>query len=365
MKAQRLMAAALGLASLSLVGAISASAPAQAQFYKDKTLTLLVNYGAGGNADTDARLLARHWGKHIPGSPNIVIQNLPGAGGLRAINVLGLKARANPDGTIGGFFTVSPTPPLVDDPGLQINMVEEFVPIGGARGWTIAYARKDIAPGIKQPADLARAKKIFFGGYSRASSHDTRLRLALEVLDVPYTGVTGFPAQSDIAKALLQGEVNMSASSLPGFLTIVVPNIITPGVGMALWHYDVIGADGKPEGNPDLTRMGIPPFSEVYRQARGQEASGPKFEALLQLNNIGTSLQRGVFLPKGSPPDAVTALRRGYDAVVKDAAYITEYERINNEKPDAVDAAVVQAVFEAMKKVTPEVRQILKAAVAE
>jgi tripartite-type tricarboxylate transporter receptor subunit TctC len=350
----------IGLAAL-----LAACAPASAQFYKDKTLTLLVNYGAGGNADTDARLLARHWPKHIAGAPNVVIQNLPGAGGLRAMNVLGLKAKANPDGTIAGFFTVSPTPPLVEDPGLQINMIEDFIPIGGARGWTIAYARKDIPPGVKEPADLAKATKVFIGGYSRASSHDTRLRLALEVLGVPYTAVTGFPAQSDIVKALLQNEVNMSASSLPGYLSLVQSNIIKPGIGIPLWHYDVIGPDGKPSGNPDLLAMGIPLFSEVFQKAHGKPAAGPKFEALLQLNNIGTSLQRGVFLPRGAPPEAVDALRKAYDLVIKDPAYVSEYEKVNNEKPDAVNAAVIQSVFAAMQKVTPEVRQVLKAAVAE
>lgn len=349
-----------GLAAL-----LAACAPASAQFYKDKTLTLLVNYGAGGNADTDARLLARHWPKHVAGTPNVVIQNLPGAGGLRAMNVLGLKARTNPDGTFAGFFTVSPTPPLVEDPGLQINMVEDFIPIGGARGWTVAYARKDIEPGVNEPADLAKAKKVFIGGYSRASSHDTRLRLALEVLGVPYSAVTGFPAQSDIVKALLQKEVNMSASSLPAYLALVRQNVIQPGIGIPLWHYDVIGQDGKPAGNPDLIKMGIPLFSEVYEKAHGKPASGPKFDALLQLNNIGTSLQRGVFLPRGAPPEAIDALRKGYDLAVKDPAYISDYERVNSEKPDAVNAAVIQSVFEAMQKVTPEIRQVLKAAVAE
>lgn len=349
-----------GLAAL-----LAACAPASAQFYKDKTLTLLVNYGAGGNADTDARLLARHWPKHIAGTPNVIIQNLPGAGGLRAINVLGLKARANPDGTIGGFFTVSPTPPLVEDPGLQIDIVKDFVPIGGARGWTVAYARKDIDPGISEPADLVKAKKVYIGGYSRASSHDTRLRLALEVLDVPYSAVTGFPAQSDIVKALLQNEVNLSASSLPGYLALVQQSVIQAGIGLPLWHYDVIGPDGKVAGNPELLGMGIPLFSEVYERAHGKPPTGTKFEALLQLNNIGTSLQRGVFLPQGAPPDAVDALRKGYDLVVKDPAYVADYERVNNEKPDAVNAAVIQSVFEAMQKVTPEIRQVLKSAVAE
>lgn len=350
---------------IAIAGALLATTPAAAQFYKGKTLTLLVNYGAGGNADTDARLLARHWDRHIPGKPSIVIQNLPGAGGLRAINTLGIKAKANPDGMTAGFFTVSPTPPLVDDPGLQISIVDDFIPIGGARGWTVAYARKDIPPGLNEPADLAKAKTVFIGGYSRASSHDTRLRLALEVLGVPYKAVTGFPGANDIVKAVLQGEVNMSASSLPAFLSQVTPSVIKPGIGIALWHYDIIGDDGQPEGNPDLVKMGIPQFSEIYKKAHGKEASGPVFEALLQLNNIGTSLQRGVFLPRGAPDEAVADLRKAYEATVKDPAYIADYQKTNGEAPDAVNARQVQSVFTAMRKVSPEVKKVLKSSVQD
>src|SRR5436305_6179870 len=64
--------------------------PASAQFYKDKTLTLLVNYAAGGNADTEARVYQRHLAKHIPGRPNVIIRNVAGACGATPMNHLGL-----------------------------------------------------------------------------------------------------------------------------------------------------------------------------------------------------------------------------------------------------------------------------------
>src|SRR5690242_16204790 len=69
----------------------AAPAPALAQFYKDKTLTLLVNYGVGGNADTEARVYQQHLAKYIPGHPAIIIRNMPGAGGVTAMNQLGLN----------------------------------------------------------------------------------------------------------------------------------------------------------------------------------------------------------------------------------------------------------------------------------
>src|SRR5215510_14848905 len=91
---------------------VLAATPAGAQFYKGKTLTLLVNYDVGGNIDTEARILARHLPKHIAGSPTIVIQNTPGAGGLHAMNLLGLNIKSRSDGLTAGFFTISPTAPL-------------------------------------------------------------------------------------------------------------------------------------------------------------------------------------------------------------------------------------------------------------
>jgi len=165
--------------------------PAAAQFYKDKTLTLLVNYGVAGNADTEARVYQRHLAKHIPGRPNIIIRNSPGAGGVAAINQLGLNIGSQPDGLTAGYFTMSATVLIIEDPVLKVK-IDDFIPVVAARGWNVVYARKDIVPGgYTKPADITRARKIFAGGYSRASSHDTRLRLALEVMNLPYAMVTG------------------------------------------------------------------------------------------------------------------------------------------------------------------------------
>ena len=336
------------------------AAPAAAQFYKGKTLTLLVNYGAGGNIDTEARILARHLPKHIAGGPTVIIQNAPGAGGILAMNLLGLNIKSKADGLTVGFFTVSPTAPLIEDAALKVNMAEDYTPIGGATGWTVAYARKDTPPGLHRPADIAKATKIFFGGYSRSSAHDTRIRLALEVMNLPYQAVTGFPSVGDVNKAFQQNEINLTASSLPGYYTQAVPNIIATGIGMPLWHFAVLGSDGGPAGNAALTAQGIPLYTEVYRDAFGTMPAGEKFEALLLMNDIATKLQRGVFLPKGAPDDAVADLRRAWLALAADPDFVADYERVTREKPDFIGADEVQRVLDGMRTVRPELRKVLK-----
>jgi putative tricarboxylic transport membrane protein len=349
------------------LGAVLAlpAAPALAQFYKDKTLTLLVNYGVGGNADTEARVYQQHLAKYIPGHPAIIIRNMPGAGGVTAMNQLGLSIGSQPDGLTLGYFTMSATVLITDDPVLKIK-IDDLVPIAAARGWNLAYARKDIVPGGYQaPADFARARNVYAGGYSRASSHDTRLRLALEVMNLPYHMVTGFPGTAQVNKAMLQNEINFTGSSLPGYQTQVIPQIINTGVGTVLFQFAIIGPDGKPAGNPALEQAGIPIFDAFYRQAFGKQPSGPKYDALLLTNDIATKMQRGMFLPKKSPPEAVKALRQAFAQVAADPGFMADFRKITGEAPDLVSAETVEQIFERIRNVAPDVKAVLKESIAK
>jgi hypothetical protein len=260
---------------------------------------------------------------------------------------------------------MSATTSIIDDPVLKVKTTQ-FIPIVAARGWNVVYARKDIVPGgYTKPADFARATNIFAGGYARASSHDTRLRLALEIMGKPYTMVTGFPGTAQVNKAMLQNEVNFTGSSLPGFQTQVIPQIIKPGIGVVLFHFPVVGVDGKPMGNPALERQGILTFDEFYREAFAKEPNGAKYTALFLMNDISTKMQRALFLPKGSPPDAAAALRQALQAVEKDKDFIEDYKRITGEGPDLVPAEEVERIFERIRNVDPEVKRVLKESVGE
>jgi tripartite-type tricarboxylate transporter receptor subunit TctC len=341
------------------VAAASSGTPASAQFYKDKTLTLLVNYGAGGNADTEARVYQHYLPKYIPGNPNVIIENSPGAGGLKAMNMLGLHIGSKADGLTAGYFTIGALAPIIDDPALEVKLYD-FVFIGAARGWTLAYGRKDIPPnGIKAPADLAKATKLFGGGYSRSSSHDTQVRLTLEIFGRPYTMVTGFPGTAELNKAMLQNEVNFSVSSLPGYQTQVLPDIIQAGIGLPFFQYTVVGPNGEAVANPSLEKQGIHTLQEVYKQAFGKEPSGPKYQALILMTDIGSELQRGLVLPQGSPDEAVKELREGFQKTAADPNFIAEYKKVTGETPDLVRGDELEPLFERMRHVDPAIKQVL------
>ena len=128
---------------------------------------------------------------------------------------------------------------------------------------------------------------------------------------------------------------------------------------MVLFHYPIIGADGKPKGNPSLEAEGIQPMHKVYQEAFGKEPSGVKFETLLLMNTIGTDLQRAILLPKGSPPAAVDALRGAFEAIGKDPAFIAEYEKITGERPELVSADDLKPLFERLKNIDPAIKKAL------
>ncbi|MDB5642484.1 MAG: hypothetical protein JWN07_1801 [Hyphomicrobiales bacterium] len=351
---------AAGLLAASLLCASATAAAAQTPFYQGKVLTLLINYGVGGNADTEARVYQRHLARHIAGKPDIIIQNAPGAGGFTAMNMLGLGINIKPDGLTAGYFTTSAIAPLIDDPALRVRM-NDFAIIGGARGWNMVYARKDIVPGgLQKPEDFIKAKAIYLAGYSRASSHDTRLRLAMEIFGLPYTVVTGFPGTAQINKAMLQNEVNLSGSSLPGYMTQVMPQLMQTGVGVPLFQYPVVGADGKPAGNPALEKFGMDSMDKVYERAFGKPPSGPKWDALLLMSDIATQMQRGLMLPKAAPPAAVDALRTAFDELRKDAAFIDDYKKVTSEEPDLVPGKDLLPLFERIDKVDPAIKKVLR-----
>jgi tripartite-type tricarboxylate transporter receptor subunit TctC len=344
---------------LLAIALVAASEPATAQFYKGKNLTLLVNYGAGGNADSAARMFQRHIARHIPGSPNVVVQNMPGAGGYTAMNNLGLNVNRKPDGLTAGYFGLSPPGLIAQDPGLRVTM-KDFAMVGAARDWGVAYVRKDIAPGINQPADFAKAKQVFAGGYARSNSNDARSSLALQVFDVPYRMVTGFSGTADLNKAMMQNEINYITSALPAFQRLGIPQLIKTGIAIPVFYYPIATPNGDPGEIPAFERLGVSSFHKVYQQAYGKPPSGPKFDALLLLCDLGSNTHGVIALPKDAPAEAIADLRQAFNALQSDEAFLKEYEALTGETPSLVTADELGPILKRLETVRPEVTKVVK-----
>src|SRR4051812_14130707 len=116
------MRSLLALALLSIASLLAP--PAAAQFYAGKTLTIVINFAAGGDTDIQARIIQKYLPRHLAGSPSVITQYVPGAGGFTAVNLLGGNIGYRPDGLSLGYFTFSPLAAIVEDPVVKIAITD-------------------------------------------------------------------------------------------------------------------------------------------------------------------------------------------------------------------------------------------------
>jgi len=332
--------------------------PVQAQFYKDRNVTMMLNYGVGGTTDTEGRLFARHLSRHLAGNPPVVVVNRPGAGGLIGTNQLGLATK--PDGQTFGFFTMDVTPPILGDPALRFNY-HDFTVIAGVSQVSIAIGRTDIPPGMARVSDIAKAAELVAGGYGPTSDVTMRMRLLLETMDVKHRIIYGYRSAGDLMKALMQNELNFLILSMSGYLTQAEANIVKTKMGLPFWYLPrSVSVDGGYKKSDLLEKRGVRAFSVFYRDAFGKAPSGLQWEAFVYLQNLTSSLRRVVVMPPGSPDAAVSELRAAFEALGEDPAFIAEYEKIVGERPELVSAQEGQAILGQLKQMRPELVTVIK-----
>lgn len=311
-----------GLVISGLFFMLSAAHAGQAAFYEGKTITFLINYAAGGPTDIEGRIVARHLAKHIPGNPTVVTQNMPGAGGVTAINFLGEVAKR--DGLTMGYFTGVYNHQMMKNPALRIDLTK-LPYIASVGSVTVCYIRSDVPPGIRKPTDIVKAQRFRAGGLSFDSNKDLRFRLAFDILGVKYDYVTGYNSSSNARLALQRNEIQYHDENIPGYRGVVEPQLVKTGIVTPLYYHDVIKPDGTMGKSPDYPELDS--FTEVFRQIHGKAPTGIKYEVLKAANMASQNLSRVAILPPDSPPEATLALRQAFTALSGDEEFIAEAKK--------------------------------------
>src|SRR5262245_13192953 len=170
-------AAAIALSAIAVLASAALPARADDPFYKGKRLNLLINFAAGGPADIEGRLFAKHLAKHIDGAPGIIVLNKEGAGGLVGVNYLGEIGPR--DGTMAGYLTAAAWHSVIEPGAFRVPFDQyEFVAYQPVN--VVYYMRADTPPGIKSAADVMRATSVVTGGLAADSSKDLLIRLTLD-----------------------------------------------------------------------------------------------------------------------------------------------------------------------------------------
>ena len=166
----------------------AAAGSAMAQFYKGKTITMIVNYPAGGPTDIEGRIVAQHLPAHIPGNPTVVVRNVGGAGGLIGSNQLG-EAASN--GETIGFFTLDDERP----DSRQQRDAHQATPssslIAGVECPLVVYMRKDTPPGLKTAADIMRTQEFKALSLNVQNTNTLNQLIALDLLGRQVSGGAG------------------------------------------------------------------------------------------------------------------------------------------------------------------------------
>jgi len=296
----------LSLAALALVGA-GAPAHAVSDFYRGRTVSLVIGYAPGGGYDLYARTLARHMTRHIPGSPTIIVQNMPGAGSIKAANYLYTIA-AKDGATFGGFSRGVFLDPLIGrGDGIQFD-APKYGWLGSISNEVGVCAFRSGA-GVKSWSDM-RAKPFVIGSTGAGADADVFPTVLRKMFKLPMKIVAGYGSAAEIVIAIKRGEVDgrcgWSWSSLIS------------------WNRDMY------EGRQIdvVLQLAAQKLDELPNVPLVTEmAATDEQRTALKLIVSRQTMARPFVTPPGVPADRLQALRAAFDATMKDPAFLADAKR--------------------------------------
>jgi tripartite-type tricarboxylate transporter receptor subunit TctC len=348
------MALAVGVAAFGMLAGTSADA----QIYKGKRVTMLINYGAGGPTDIEGRIVARHLPKHIPGNPTIIVKNLPGGGGMIASNNLGEIAK--PDGMTFGFFTWNVLAGMIGDPGLRVGY-DKFRFVAGIANPVVLYARKDTAPGLSSGDDLMKAKGFKGCSLNARNTNTIQQVLALEMLGIDHKPVPGYRGLKAVEAAVLKGECQVANSSLPGWKGSIIPTMGKDVVPV----FQLVAPDESGKISRAAALSDIPTFEEYYQKHKGSAPSGPKYDALRKIVDSFMAMFRTAFAAPGAPDESVAALRTAFQSMWKDEEFLTEYEKRVKNRPSLIVGDAGEKRIAGLSKIDPKLAALFNDYIAK
>jgi tripartite-type tricarboxylate transporter receptor subunit TctC len=315
-------------------------------YFAGKTLTVLVNFSAGGPTDIFARMVAQHLGKHIPGNPTVIVENRPGAGGVIGANQLYNTPRK--DGLTVGIFSSPFSAQVLEGEGVQYDSAQ-FLWLGGVNESQVSYAHQSL--GIRSPRELPQApNEIIVGGLSPDSAKDLSMRTFLNLLGVRYKYVTGYPGVAEITLAVRRGEVNFAEDSLTSWMANIVP-MVKEGVAYPMGQRGIVKG-GRIVRDPRVPD--IPTYFETVLELRGAAAKQTvDYRAMELLIELGTML-RAIVYPPGTPSELVAVMRQAVADTFADPELQAAAEKQLGFQFEFVPGAEAQALAEKIIKTVRE-----------
>jgi tripartite-type tricarboxylate transporter receptor subunit TctC len=321
-------------AALLAAGAAPLFAQPVEPAFAGKTITIYVGYTAGGSYDLYGRLVSRHLGAHLAGRPSVVVQNMPGAGSLKAANYL--YEVAPRDGTALGVVVESTAlEQALANPAAQYDAAK-FTYVGRVATSNNIFMMWRSAK--VQSIEAAKLSTALLAGTGPGSIAETIPKLLNAFLGTKFKLISGYPASTEAMLAMERGEVDGSSSSWAAVK-----------VAKQDWLKDKkikIILQTTPERIPELPDT--PSLGEIGTTAEDRQ--------VFALYASGSAIGRSVIGPPGIAAERVKALREGFDAMVKDPEFVADIQKINVEL-DPLPGATVAKLVERTLDVPAAVRE--------
>jgi len=339
-----LVAAVLAVAVLAIP---KAQADDVADFYRGKRVNLIVSYGTGGGYDVYARVLAKYMSKHIPGNPNIIIQNMPGAGSLRGANYIYNVAPR--DGTVFGTFArnIALIGQLKTNQNVQYDPAK-FTWLGSSSSLAndayILLVRRDAKVKTIEDARRPGGAPLILGSTAEGASSDAMGVLLREWLGFNLKVIPGYTDSGVLFLAIERGEVEGRTVGLSS-VRANKPDWLKPnGLGRVML---VFGRSSRFPDYPD-----VPMAREL--------AKSPEDRNLIEILEIPYALSRPYAAPPDVPADRAKALQDAFMATHKDPAYLAEAQKVGIEVSPISGDDIRQLIDKIAKTPADQLKRIEK-----
>jgi tripartite-type tricarboxylate transporter receptor subunit TctC len=295
----------LELGGIGLLAALFAALPAHAQtaedFYRGKTVRFVVGSNTGGSYDTYSRLLATHMGRHIPGNPTVVVENMPGASGTKSAQYIGQIAPK--DGTVIGMFNQSmPQRQMLEPDQVRFDLAK-FSWLGAMNTSTTVFITWH-ASGIKTLED-AKKKEVMMGALSASGGNSVYPLLINAFLHTKFKVVLGYEGGNTIQLAMERGEVDGRAAVVWSGLKAGWPQWIAEKKVNVLLQTGLT----KEKDLPD-----VPLLLDL--------AQNDEEKAIFRFVSSDSAMGFPVTAPPGIPADRLAALQKAFMDTVKDPEFL-------------------------------------------
>lgn len=325
------------LSHAALAGAVlvfflngAAAEDTKGQLYTGKTIRILIGSTPGGSHDLEARVIARHVSKYIPGNPNVIVQNMPGAGSRIMVGYL--YNRAKPDGLTWGV--VGTTPLLDRILGAHAKFDPAKMPaIWAVHGADVAVVSASLKARHGKELLATPPGDIVVAGRLRSGASCMKGRLYLELLGVKgYKVVCAYNGTRPIASAMERGEVSLFSANDANLMgSGAFAELTSNGKAIPIFQSGMLEVDGSIVRSPTV-HPNVPTFYETLEEAHGKAPTDIRWIALRYMSLGLNPLKRTLLMPPGTSEVHVRTLREAIEQMARDSEFVMQWEKFSGQR---------------------------------